>query len=121
VRDDDLVDLTYTQLLDLGAEFVSHAREKPPATFDAVRFWAEQPSFVAACQMAFHLGQGDHEGRMREDSLEEDPDPDELRSEGYGAALREVRDWATEAKDEAALSWVAGKTKDVEGKDGAEG
>lgn len=50
-------DLTYAQLLDLGQEFVRHVSEKPPATFDAIRFWAETPSFVAACQMAFHMGQ----------------------------------------------------------------
>lgn len=113
-------DLTYAQLLDLGQEFVRHVSEKPPATFDAIRFWVEQPSFVAACQMAFRMGQ-EHRidaGWVHEDDLEEGPDPDDMRSEGYGAALREVRDWATEAKDEAALSWVAEKTKDVEDSDG---
>jgi hypothetical protein len=120
MRDEELEDLTYAQLLDLGQEFVHHAREKPPASFDAVRFWAGQPSFIAACQMAFHLGQEHREdaGWVREDELEEGPDADELHQAGYGAALKDVHDWASETKDEAALAWVAEKTKDDGGDDG---
>lgn len=57
MRDGEPEDLTYSQLLDLAQEFVGRRHEAPPTTFDAVRFWAKQPSFVAACQMAYHLGQ----------------------------------------------------------------
>jgi hypothetical protein len=77
------------------------------------------PGFRPLAEAAHALGREHRagDGWVHEDDLEQGPDPGELRQAGYGAALKEVRDWATEAKDEAALSWVTEKTKDDGGDD----
>lgn len=116
--DHDPTPLDQMDLYRLALAYVD-ARRHEGAFQPSVDQVLTDPGFRPLAEAAYALGQEHRsdEGWIHEDSLEEGPDPDELRQTGYGAALKDVHDWATEAKDEGALAWVAEKTKDEGGSD----